>query len=103
MQKAAKKAGINLGITSGYRSDAYQQKLWDAAVKKYGSEAAARKWVAKPGGSAHRTGRALDIGVGGKAVKSGTAADKWLKANATKYGFYPYSAEAWHWEYNPKK
>jgi len=101
MQADAKKSGINLGITSGYRSDAYQQKLWANALKKYGSESAARKWVAKPGGSAHRTGKALDISVNGKTVQSGSAASKWLKSNATKYGFNPYEAEAWHWEYNP--
>lgn len=101
MKKAARKAGINLSITSAYRNDAYQQKLFDKAVKKYGSVAAARKWVATPGGSAHRTGRALDIGINGKAVQSGSKASAWLKKNAKKYGFYPYEAEAWHWEYNP--
>jgi LAS superfamily LD-carboxypeptidase LdcB len=101
MKKSAKKAGINLTISSAYRNDSYQQKLFDAAVKKYGSAKAARKWVATPGGSAHRTGRALDIGVDGSTVQSGSKTSAWLKKNAKKYGFYPYSAEAWHWEYNP--
>jgi hypothetical protein len=41
-------------LNSGYRPDWYQARLFKAAVKKYGSEAAARKWVAPPGRSRHR-------------------------------------------------
>jgi Putative peptidoglycan binding domain/D-alanyl-D-alanine carboxypeptidase len=41
-------------LNSGYRPDWYQTMLFKAAVKKYGSEAAARKWVAPPGRSRHR-------------------------------------------------
>jgi hypothetical protein len=26
---------------------------------------------------------------------------KWLFLNAAKFGFYPYTHEPWHWEYNP--
>ena len=26
---------------------------------------------------------------------------KWLSAHASEYGFFPYSQEPWHWEYNP--
>ena len=26
---------------------------------------------------------------------------KWLFLNAAKYGWYPYTPEPWHWEYNP--
>ena len=26
---------------------------------------------------------------------------KWLSAHASEYGFYPFSNEPWHWEYNP--
>jgi hypothetical protein len=41
-------------LNSGYRPDWYQTMLFKAAVRKYGSEAAARKWVAPPGRSRHR-------------------------------------------------
>lgn len=102
MKSAAKKDGITLNISSAYRSDASQQKLWNNAVKKYGSEAKARKYVAKPGGSAHRTGKALDlVDSSGKAISYNSKASAWLIKNASKYGFNPYKAEAWHWEYNP--
>jgi hypothetical protein len=93
--------------TSGYRSPAEQQVLWDAALKKYGSPEAARKWVAPPGGSPHQTGRAIDMFVGGQNSSSNVdnlrrmPAYHWLVANAACFGFYPYEAEPWHWEYNP--
>jgi len=41
-------------LNSGYRPDWYQSMLFKAAVKKYGSAAAAGKWVAPPGRSRHR-------------------------------------------------
>jgi D-alanyl-D-alanine dipeptidase len=107
---AARAGGIATPLllpVSGYRSVASQQVLWKAALAKYGSEAEARKWVAKPGGSAHHSGRAVDCWLGtatnsenvGKQRQ--TAAWKWLVANAERFGFYPYDAEPWHWEYNP--
>src|SRR5262245_26574760 len=51
---------------SGYRSPARQQRLWQAALQRYGSVREARKWVAPPGGSAHQTGRAIDFYLGGR-------------------------------------
>ena len=52
---AQRKSGKWRGrLNSGYRPDWYQSMLFKAAVKKYGSEAAARKWVAPPGRSRHR-------------------------------------------------
>jgi hypothetical protein len=52
---AQRKRGAWRGhLNSGYRPDWYQAMLFKAAVKKYGSEAAARKWVAPPGRSRHR-------------------------------------------------
>jgi D-alanyl-D-alanine carboxypeptidase len=107
---AARKDGIKDPIllpVSGYRSKAHQERLWQEALKKYKSEQLARKWVAKPGNSAHQTGKAVDFYLGGKN-SSGNAnelrklpAYKWLVQNASKYGFVPYYAEPWHWEYNP--
>jgi hypothetical protein len=26
---------------------------------------------------------------------------KWLFLNAARFGWFPYNAEPWHWEYNP--
>ncbi len=93
--------------SSGYRSDQRQAKAWAKALKKYGTKELARKWVAPPGNSAHRTGRAIDCWLG---LRNGSEnvtklrrqpAYQWLVKNASRFGFYPYSAEPWHWEYNP--
>ena len=108
--EAARAAGIAtplLLIVSGYRSSAQQKKLWEAALKKYGSIEQARKWVAPPGSSAHQSGRAIDFHLGDRNSSANVAqlsklpAYKWLAANARRFGFYPYSSEPWHWEYNP--
>lgn len=110
MVKQARQEGIKsplLSLLSGYRSVAHQQKLWQRALKRYGSEKEARKWVAKPGGSAHYSGRAVDLYLGKSASSRNVAwlrrqpAYHWLVRNAARYGFYPYQREPWHWEYNP--
>jgi LAS superfamily LD-carboxypeptidase LdcB len=92
---------------SGLRSMARQQQLWSRALQKYGSEEEARKWVAKPGASAHHSGRAVDCWLGTPVGREHVADQKrtpawlWLMDNAERFGFYPYSEEPWHWEYNP--
>jgi len=48
-------------IVSAYRSTETQKILWEEALRKYGSEAEARKWVAPPGSSRHNTGIAADL------------------------------------------
>jgi len=55
-------SGGRIWINSGYRSVERQQQLFNAAVDKYGSEEAARKWVAPPGSSNHNFGLAADLG-----------------------------------------
>lgn len=94
-------------LTSGYRSYAEQARLFKQGVARYGSEQAARKWVAPPGGSAHQSGRAIDFHLGSSNSSSNVAnlrqthAYQWLVRNARRFGFYPYENEPWHWEYNP--
>ena len=93
MAQAASREGITLRVNSAYRSDEHQARLWAEALKKYGSANAARKWVAPPGKSNHRTGKALDI-------HTTDAIYAWLKANGPKFGFkQPMSWEPWHWEF----
>lgn len=87
MQAAARADGINLSATSGFRTMAEQQSLY----AQYGSPRAAR-----PGYSNHQNGIAMDIGgVGGR----GTAADRWLLANASRFGFRNLPSEYWHYDY----
>ena len=99
MQAAAAADGVNIQVSSGYRSYTHQNNLFQNALRKYGSRAAARKWVAPPGSSNHGWGIAFDEGTiyGGKER---TRQYRWLNANAAKYGFWQrMSWEPWHWEY----
>jgi len=83
------KAVPGLSVTSGYRSVAEQTKLFNAAVQKYGSVEAARKYVAPPGRSNHNRGLAADL--------SGNL--ELAHRLAPQYGLtFPMSWEPWHVE-----
>jgi hypothetical protein len=86
MAKAARKeAGLALLVTSGYRSDAEQAKLFAAHPDP--------KWVAPPGTSLHRYATELDLGP--------PSAYGWLEANSRRFGFIKrYEWEAWHFGYS---
>jgi hypothetical protein len=78
---AARNDGILLSVTSAFRSDAEQAKLFAAHPDP--------KWVAPPGKSLHRNGTELDLGP--------PTAHAWLARNAARFGFlkrYPW--EPWH-------
>lgn len=82
-----------LSIISGVRGIEEQTRLWEEALKKYGSEEAARKWVAPPGMSRHGSGNALDLSF------EDPDARKWAHENASRYGLrFPMSWEPWHVE-----
>lgn len=82
-----------LTINSAYRSPELQRQLWDDAVRRYGSEAEARRWVAPPGRSQHNHGMAVDLGF------SGPEATAWAHENAQRFGLsFPLSNEDWHLE-----
>jgi hypothetical protein len=95
---AAKLKGYTLAITSGYRSVAQQEILYQRAIKRHGSVAAATKWVLPPKKSNHPWGLAIDInyGVGGTKGKKAAA---WLEKNGYMYGLCRrYENEWWHFE-----
>lgn len=80
-------------IKSAYRDVQHQQELWDAAVKKYGSPEAARKWVAPPGKSNHGGGLAVDLSYATNGAR------KWVHENAARFGLnFPMAHENWHIE-----
>jgi lysozyme family protein len=91
MQQAARAAGVNLSATSGFRTHAQQQALYQKYLNGTGNLAA------KPGYSNHQNGISMDVGgINGY----GTAAYSWMKANAGKYGFVnDVAGEFWHWTY----
>lgn len=100
MQDAPPDIRKGLGIYSGYRSPQRQAELFGAAVKKYGSVAAARRWVAPPGHSQHNEGRAVDLSFNGQSLSHAPQdVIDWVHENAGKYGLYfPMKHEPWHIE-----
>lgn len=100
LTKAAHDAGFPLQITSAYRSPEVQARLFKNAVAKYGSEAAARKWVAPPGRSMHNRGMAIDFAIDGGLLRDANhPAAKWIAENAANYGLaVPMSWEPWQIE-----
>jgi hypothetical protein len=78
---AARQAGIDLVVVSGFRSDAEQARLF--------AEHPDPRWVAPPGHSLHRCATELDLGP--------SSAYGWLDAHAPRFGFLRrYAWEAWH-------
>jgi zinc D-Ala-D-Ala carboxypeptidase len=94
MQNAARAAqadGVDVRVTSGWRSKGFQQRLFDDAVRTYGSVAQAAQFVASPEVSEHVQGKAIDIGP--------PAADQWLLVNGGRFGLCQiYANEIWHYE-----
>jgi LAS superfamily LD-carboxypeptidase LdcB len=94
LRRASTASGIMFVVNSGWRSRAYQQELFDQAVRQYGSESAAARWVARPGTSVHEAGDAVDLGP--------TAATTWLAEHGAAYGLCQiYANEPWHYELRP--
>lgn len=110
MREAAAADGVQLEITSSWRSRARQQA---AALRQDNPNAVA------PRNSAHMYGLAVDLNLrvpGLSLVNASTRAHdrmanivrmycspiyKWLAVNASRFGWSPYRREPWHWEYNP--
>ena len=90
-------------LVSGFRSKEEQDVLFQRAVEKYGSEAKARKWVAKV--SPHNTGAAIDVHMGYRldsenvgAIQNTPAYQDFASYAYHNYKLAPYDAEPWHWE-----
>ena len=84
---------VQVQITSAARTNERQDQMWQAAKAKYGSEAAAAIWVARPGNSNHETGLAIDI------KTTSESARRWMHSNASRFGLrFPHAHEPWHLE-----
>lgn len=108
MSFAALEEGINIELSSGYRSFEYQAEVYQRNVQTYGKEQADRE-SAQPGKSQHQLGTTLDFGSISDAFGE-TAAGRWLFSNGWRFGFslsYPegmeeltgYRHEIWHYRY----
>jgi len=114
MFSGAKAAGLNLMLSSGYRSYTYQVGLYNGYVRSEG-QAAADSQSARPGHSEHQTGLAADIEPASRTCElnacfANTPEGRWLAANAYQYGFIlrylpdkvaitGYESEPWHFRY----
>ena len=105
-------------VSAGYRTYAYQQRLFDDKVASLRRErnlsrtdaiSAAGKTVALPGASEHHTGLTFDLTVPGVSF-AGTKQANWLAVHCHEYGYIlryqshkeaitGYIAEAWHFRY----
>lgn len=110
----AKKDGAFFTVSSGYRSYATQEWVYNAYVEANGIEMA-ELFSARPGHSEHQTGLAVDLTSEKINFKlseefANTLEGKWLAENCYKYGFiirYPknkanitgYIYEPWHIRY----
>ena len=108
MMRAAKQEGVELTVSSAYRSYAVQQQTYQHWVEVNGKQKA-DTLSARPGYSEHQTGYALDLNNADESFGN-TAEGKWLAANCAKYGFiirYPKGKESvtgrayqpWHIRY----
>jgi D-alanyl-D-alanine carboxypeptidase len=89
--RTAAAQGVNITLTSGWRSRGFQQRLFTDAVRQYGSVDVAQQFVASPDGSKHVLGEAVDV--------TGTGASDWLIRNGAQFGLCQiYANENWHFE-----
>ena len=88
---AAAADGVDLRVTSGWRSAQDQRELFEEATRTYGSEREARRWVLPPEESEHVRGGAVDVG-----PQEGA---RWLDQHGARFGLCRrYDNEPWHFE-----
>jgi len=108
MTEAANVEDIELRALSAYRSNDYQNNLYENYKARDGQELA-DKYSARPGHSEHQTGLAIDINSVSVSFED-SVEYKWLAENAFNFGFilrYPngkedetgYMYEPWHYRY----
>lgn len=108
--KKAEKDGLDLKVTSGYRSFEAQKSLKTGYKVVYGA-GTANQFSADQGYSEHQLGTTVDFTtsklVGAVDAFANTPESAWLAENAYRYGFilsYPknnkyYVYEPWHWRF----
>jgi len=108
MKAAASAAGVDLTISSGFRTLARQQYFYNCYKTKKCNQG---NLAAVPGSSNHGTGIAVDLNTNcggqtsGAKTPSACKSSKvymWLYNNAQKFGFIrAVNKEPWHWELHP--
>lgn len=112
MQADASALGLNIYISSGFRSYSNQQQVYQSFVNA-SSQKSADERSARPGHSEHQTGLAFDLNTIDDKFAN-TPEGKWVAQNCQKYGLiirYPkgkqsitgYKYEPWHLRYVGKE
>jgi D-alanyl-D-alanine dipeptidase len=106
----ARQQGVELHVTSAFRTASHQEKLWRDALAFHGEPDIAARYVARPGScGGHRSGNAIDV-----CIKNSSSCTKMNSANAEaldpdiiklkdimqKAGWIRYCGEWWHFQYN---
>lgn len=100
--------GINIYLSSGFRSYSLQSQIYNQYCADYG-QAQADTFSARPGYSEHQTGMAIDVNIIDDSF-AGTPEAIWIENHCFEYGFilrYPkgkdnitgYKYEPWHIRY----
>jgi D-alanyl-D-alanine carboxypeptidase len=108
MQAEAATLGLDLYISSGFRSYGAQESIYNRYVANDG-QAEADRYSARPGHSEHQSGLTFDLNTIDEAFAY-TPAGEWVRDNAHRFGFvirYPpgkeaitgYIWEPWHLRY----
>lgn len=108
LRQGAAEDGINIYLSSGFRSYETQRQLYNGYVSLYGTERT-DTFSARPGHSEHQTGLAIDCNIVNDSF-IGTPEAIWLAEHCYEYGFiirYPqgkesitgYKYEPWHIRY----
>ncbi len=91
MQQAAARDGVNIRISSGFRTNAEQQRLYNCYRNCNCNNC---NLAARPGYSNHQSGHALDLNTHEAGVLN------WLNNNGAAFGFArTVPSENWHWEW----
>jgi hypothetical protein len=97
MVAAARAAGREVRVNSGFRSWPEQKHLFDGHKRGLPGF----NLAAAPGRSNHQNGIAFDLDV---KPGDGNPNYEWLKREATGFGFLrTVSSEPWHWEFKPEQ
>jgi hypothetical protein len=114
LRAAAAKDGIAIGLLPGARA-AWRSAADQAAIR----QGQPNPLAAAAGVSPHMYGLAVDLQLGVRGLPIAEANTrtsekmanvvrmyrspnyKWLVLNASRFGWFPYRREPWHWEYNP--
>ena len=108
LSEGAAADGLDIYLSSGFRSYDYQSEIYYGYVDTYG-QASADTFSARPGYSEHQSGLAIDVNIIDDSF-IGTPEAQWIEEHCYEYGFilrYPqgkqditgYKYEPWHIRY----